>query len=151
MERNHFSNFGRGSSKEHSCEIILKSAHWPWGDVILQVFLFLPLVAICSGERNHFSNFGMGSSKEHSCEIILKSAQWPRRRCCLKGFSNFSSGGRFVQRSITNLAILVEGHPKIICVKLFRNRPIALGGDVVLQVFLFLALVAILFSGTEPF
>ena len=29
MERNNFSIFDRGSSKEHSCEIILKSAHWP--------------------------------------------------------------------------------------------------------------------------
>ena len=28
-ERNHFSNFGRGSSKEHLCKIILKSAHRP--------------------------------------------------------------------------------------------------------------------------
>ena len=24
-----FSNFGRGLSKEHFCEIILTSAHWP--------------------------------------------------------------------------------------------------------------------------
>ena len=29
MEQNHFSNFGTGSSKEHSCKIILESAHWP--------------------------------------------------------------------------------------------------------------------------
>ena len=29
MDQNHFSNFGKGSSKEHSCEIILKSANWP--------------------------------------------------------------------------------------------------------------------------
>ena len=29
-EQNHFSNFGKGSSKKHFCEIILKSAHWPW-------------------------------------------------------------------------------------------------------------------------
>ena len=29
MERNNFSIFSRGSSKEYSCEIILKSAHWP--------------------------------------------------------------------------------------------------------------------------
>ena len=28
-EQNHFSNFSRESSKEHFCEIILKSAHWP--------------------------------------------------------------------------------------------------------------------------
>ena len=34
-------------------------------------------------------------------------------------FSIFSSGGQFVQRSRTILAILVEGHPSIISEKLF--------------------------------
>ena len=29
MKQNRFSNIGKGSSKEHSCEIILKSAYWP--------------------------------------------------------------------------------------------------------------------------
>ena len=29
MEQNNFINFGRGSPKEHFCEIILKSGHWP--------------------------------------------------------------------------------------------------------------------------
>ena len=29
MEQNHFSKTGRRSSKEHSGEIILKSANWP--------------------------------------------------------------------------------------------------------------------------
>ena len=29
MEQNHFSKTSRGSSKEHSGEIILKLAHWP--------------------------------------------------------------------------------------------------------------------------
>ena len=47
-------------------------------------------------EWNHFSNFGRGSSKEHSCEIILELAHGPLRRCRLKGFSIFSSGGHFV-------------------------------------------------------
>ena len=28
MEQNDFSNFGRGSPKDHFCEIILKSVHW---------------------------------------------------------------------------------------------------------------------------
>ena len=56
---------------------------------------------------------------KHSCEIILKSANWPGRRCRLKGFSNFSFDGHFVQRSRTILAILVEGHPRNISVKLF--------------------------------
>ena len=38
MEQNHFSNFGEGSSKEHFCEIILKSAHWPRRKCGLNVF-----------------------------------------------------------------------------------------------------------------
>ena len=88
---------------------------------------------------------------KHSCEIVLKSAQWLRKKCCLKGFSIFSSDGHFVQRSGTILAILVEGRQRNIHVKLFRNRPIGLGEDVVLRVFLFLALAAILFNGAEPF
>ena len=66
-------------------------------------------------------------------------------------FSIFSSGGHFVQLSRTILAILVEGHPRNISVKLSCNQQIGLGEDVVLLVFLFLALAAILFSRAEPF
>ena len=32
-ERNKISNFGKGSLKEHFCEIILKSRHWLGGYV----------------------------------------------------------------------------------------------------------------------
>ena len=46
VERNHFSNFGKWSPKEHFCEIILKLGHWPWRRCHLKVFLFLALVAI---------------------------------------------------------------------------------------------------------
>ena len=120
MERDHFSNFSRGSSKEHFCEIILKSAHWPWRRCRFKSFSIFKLWRpFCSAEQNHFSNFGKGSSKEHSCKIILESALWPRRRCRLKDFSIFSFDGHFVQRSRTILAILVEGHPRNISVKLF--------------------------------
>ena len=35
------------------------------------------------------------------------------------------------------LAILVEGHPRDISVKLFWNQPIGLGGDVVFCVFFY--------------
>ena len=56
---------------------------------------------------------------EHSCEIILKSANWPGRRCCLKEFSIFSFDGHVVKQSGTILAILAEGHPRNISVKLF--------------------------------
>ena len=45
--------------------------------------------------------------------------------------SIFSSGGHFVQTSGASLAILVEGYPRNISVKLFLNRAIGLGGDVV--------------------
>ena len=136
--------FGRGSSKKHFCEILLKSAYWPWSRCC-STFLFFALV-----EQNHFSKTGRGSSKEHSGEIILKLAYWPKR-CHLKGFSIFSSDGHFVQRSGTILAILVEGHPKNISTKLCWNQPIGLGADVILQVFLFLALAATLFSRVEQF
>ena len=43
----------------------------------------------------------------------------------------FTSGGHFIQRSGTILAILVEGHQRNISVKLFGNRAIGLWGDVV--------------------
>ena len=42
-----------------------------------------------------------------------------------KEFSIFSFGGHFVQQSWTFLAILVEGHPKNISVKLFEIGPLA--------------------------
>ena len=48
-EWNNFNNFGRGSPKEHFCEIILKSFLWSRRGYLLKVFLFLALVAIlCS-------------------------------------------------------------------------------------------------------
>ena len=84
-----------------------------------EFFYFYLWRPFCSTEHNHFSNFSKGSSKEHSCTIILESAHWPRRRCRLKGFSIFRFDGHFVQRSRTILAILVEGHPRNISVKLF--------------------------------
>ena len=43
MERNHFNNFGSGLSKEHFCEIILKSGYWPRIRWYLKVFLFFSL------------------------------------------------------------------------------------------------------------
>ena len=59
-------------------------------------------------EQNDFSNFGRGSPKEHICGIILKSVHWSRKRCHLKVFSIFSSGGNFVKWNGMILAILVE-------------------------------------------
>ena len=49
------------------------------------------------------------------------------------------------------LSLLAEGHKRNISVKLFRNQSIGLGGECHLKVFLFLALVAILFSRAGQF
>ena len=68
---------------------------------------------------NHFSNFGRETPKDNFCEIILKSGHWPWSRCYLKIFLFFSSSGHFIQWSGTISAILEEGHPKNISVKLF--------------------------------
>ena len=62
-------------------------------------------------ERNDFSNFGRGSPKEHFYEIILKSGQLAYEDMLFTGFFYFCSGGHFVQRSGTILAILVKGSP----------------------------------------
>ena len=87
MERNHFSNSGRGSPKEHFCEIISKLGQWPRRRCGLKVFLLLACCLFsCSAEQNHFRYFSKGSPKEHFCEINLKSGHWPRRRFCLKFF-----------------------------------------------------------------
>ena len=87
--------------------------------MVLQDFLFFSSGGTLFSGAKPIVNFGKRSSKEHSREIILKSAYWPRRRCCLKGFSIFSSAGHFVQRSGTILAILEEGHPRKNSMKLF--------------------------------
>ena len=59
-----------------------------------------------------------GDKREQFCEIILKSGHWPRRCRLMFFFSNFSSGGHFVQLSRTILAILVKYHKRITSVKL---------------------------------
>ena len=48
-----------------------------------------------------------------------------------KDFSTFSSGGHFVQRSETILAILIEGHPSNIPMESFLNPFTGFGGDVI--------------------
>ena len=63
-----------------------------------------------------------------------------------KCFSIFSSGGHFVQWSGTILAILVDGHPRHISVKKNLKSSRLTRKRCRLKVFLFLALVAILFS-----
>ena len=77
--------FGRGSSKKHFCEILLKSAYWPWSRCCSTFLFFI----FCSGGAKPFSKTGKGSSKEHSGEIILKLAHWPKEEMSFKGFFYF--------------------------------------------------------------
>ena len=73
----------------------------------------------CSGEQNHLCNFGRGYYEEQFYEIILNLDQRFRRRCLLKIFLIWSSGGRFVQGSRTICVILVEGNMRSNSMKLF--------------------------------
>ena len=64
VQQNHLSNDGRWSPKEHFCEIIMISGHWPTRRCCLKVFLFLALVAILFSRAKVFSNFGIGPITE---------------------------------------------------------------------------------------
>ena len=73
----------------------------------------------CSAERNHLCKSDRGYHEEQLCEINFNLDQWFRRRCVLKIFLIWSSGGPFVQQSWTICAIFVEGIRKKNSVKLF--------------------------------
>ena len=81
--------------------------------------------------QNSLSNFGRELPKEPFCEITSKSVHRSSRRSRLKLFSIYSPGGHFVQRSGTIWAILVEGQPRNIYVKLFQNLYTGLAEEVV--------------------
>ena len=76
---------------------------------------------------------------------------WLRKGSRLKVFSIFSSGGHLVQGSGTVWAILVDSHLRNIPVKFFQNLSTDLAEEVVKSLFLFIALVAILFNIAESF
>ena len=70
-ERNDFGNFGRGSTKEHFYDIILKSRHWPRRCRFKGFFfLFLALAAISFSGGENLSNFGRLSPKKRFYENI---------------------------------------------------------------------------------
>ena len=73
----------------------------------------------CSAEQNHLRNFNMGYYEVQFCKIVSNLDQWFRRRCLIKKFLIWSSGGPFVQWSKNICAVLVEGIKKNNSVKLF--------------------------------
>ena len=63
--------------------------------------------------------FGRGYHEELFCELTLNLDQLFRRRCILKMFLIWSSGGPFAKRSETICAILEEGIKRNNSVNLF--------------------------------
>ena len=51
------------------------------------------------GGGDHLCNFDRRQHEEQFCEMILNLDQWFKRRCHLKIFLIWSSGGPFVQGS----------------------------------------------------
>ena len=99
-QHNSLSNFGRGLPKEHSCGIILESINWFSRRSCLK-FLFLALAAILFK--------GVELSEQFCWRVIhgkflydyFKIHPLVKTEKLFKGFSIFSSGGHFVQRSGT--------------------------------------------------
>ena len=92
------------------------------GDVFFKDISYLELWwPFCSAEQNHLCNFGRRHHEKQFGEIIMNLDQWFKRRCGLKVFLIWSSGGPFVQRSGTICAILVEDIMRNTFVELFRN------------------------------
>ena len=88
MDQNFEDNFWKGSPKEHSCEIILKSDQLFLGRGFFKNYLknsiSLPWQPVFLMESNSVYNFWRGPPKEHSCQVWSKLAQRFGRRRCLK-------------------------------------------------------------------
>ena len=95
-DQNYLKEFGRGSPKEHLCQIISKSGQWfltrRFLKFALKLTLFGPLWPLCAMDRNRLNNFERGSPKGHPCEVSSNLSQWFRRRCRLK--EKFTDDGR---------------------------------------------------------
>ena len=70
---------------------------------MIQVFLFLALVAISFNQLNGQSKSGRGHHEGQFCKNILNVDQWFRRKCRLKIFlTRALVSGAFFRRSETN-------------------------------------------------
>ena len=87
-DQNFANNFWKGSPKEHSCKIILKSDQLflrrRFFKNYLKISISLPLKPEFLMESNSVNNVWRGPPKEHSCQVWSKLAQWFGRRRCLK-------------------------------------------------------------------
>ena len=88
MDQNFANNFSKGSPKEHSCEIILKSdqpfLRRRFFKNYLKNSISLPWQPEFLMESNSVNNFLRRLPKEHSCQVWSKLAQRFGRRCLKK-------------------------------------------------------------------
>ena len=87
-DQNFANSFWKGSPKEHSCEIILKSDQPFLRRRFFKNYsknsISLPWQPEFLLESNSVNNFWRGPPKEHSCQVWSKLAQRFGRRRCLK-------------------------------------------------------------------
>ena len=87
-DRNFANKFWKGSPKEHSCEIILKSYQLflrrRFFKNYLKISILLPWQPEFLMESNSVNSFWRGPPKEHSCQVWSKLAWRFGRRRCLK-------------------------------------------------------------------
>ena len=97
-DQNFANNFWKGSPKEHSCEIILKSdqpfLRRRFFKNYLKNSISLPWHPEFLMESNSLNNFWRGPPKEHSCQVWSKLAQRFGRRRCLKKLLTTQDGRR---------------------------------------------------------
>ena len=99
-------------------------------EVVKSLFLFIALAAILFNVAELFEQFWKRITQETFLYNYFKIHLLVQEEKSFEGFSIFSSGGHLVQRSGTVWAILVEGHPRNLPVKLFQN-PSSRFGEVV--------------------
>ena len=94
--QNFVNNFWKGSPKEYSCDIILKSdqpfLRRRFFKNYLTISISLPWQPEFFMESNYVNNFWRGPPKEHSCQVWSKLAQRFGRRRCLKKLLTMHDG-----------------------------------------------------------
>ena len=99
-------------------------------EVVNSIFLFIALAAILFNVAEFFERFLKRVTQETFLYNYFKIHLLVQEKKSFKGFSIFSSGGHLVQRSGMVRAILVEGHPRNLPVKLFQNPSSRFGVEV---------------------
>ena len=119
MKCYHLCNSVRGYYEEQFCEIILNLGQWFRSRCCLKDFLSGALAKFLFGGAEPFIQFWKRASWGTFMWSYVKNLDQWFRRCCLKTFLIWSSGGPFIMRSRTIIAILLEGIKRNNSVKLF--------------------------------